>query len=143
MVCIVTNVTMTMKNEMSDVRVCVKNLSVGMVNNTYDIYTQLVPTLASSESLTCPEIFVPYGKMKVIGTLANVDDIKTRGSSLVSSWAYNKNFLRKIYQEIKDSNFKLSEKDLQLVVTAGVAGFYISYYNWVPRASLRDSAYHY
>lgn len=140
MVSTITNVTMAMQRDMSDTRVYVKNSSVGLTNNTYDIYAEMIPTLNASRSLLHPEILIPYGEMKVIGMFDNIDDIKIRGSSAVSCWAYNKAFLDNIRQDMerKYGSF-LGNSDLQLIVTAGISGFYISYYNWIVRNSPTSS----
>lgn len=118
-----------------NVPVYIKNSSVGLVNNTYDIYVQVVSSIKTSQSF-CREIFIPYGHNQEIGTLAHIKDIKIRGSSIVSGWTCNKEFLDRVKQDaVKGIN--TSEGNLLFTVSAGLLGFYLSYYNWRPNDLLR------
>lgn len=128
--CIATNITMTMKSEKNlGVPVFLKNSSQGFFN-TYDIYVQGIPTLQASRTIYM-EKFIPYGKEVEIGYLSRIEDIKIRGSSKISGWTCNKEFLDKVKQDAIDSK-DTSDGNLLFIVSAGITGFYLSYYNWRP-----------
>ena len=135
MVYTVTNPAIAMNFE-STMPVSVMNVSKGLTNNTYDIYVQVIPDLNASQT-AYRELFIPYGTTKAIGTLANIRDIRTRGSSVMSCWTYNKDILNKARQEIKEKN--VMEYSLRLSIIAGITGFYIADHNWVSRDSLTNS----
>lgn len=137
----VTNMAMAMQNELLDVPVYIKNSSAGLVN-TYDIYVQMVPTLKASRSFLYSESLVHYDEIHAIGMLTNIDAIKIRGSSAMSGWSYSRACLDKAKEELKSHCGKslAGNSSLQLIVTAGVIGFYISYYNWVPNENPRSSS---
>lgn len=129
--CIATNITMTMKSEINlGVPVYVKNSSTGLMN-TYDIYVQVVNYLNVSKSAVNRERLIPYEKEIEIGYLAKIADIKIRGSSMISGWSCNKEILDKAKQDALNGK-DTSDGNLLFIVSAGITGFYLSYYNWRP-----------
>ena len=112
------------------VPVYLKNSSVGLLNNTYDIYIQVVPSLKTSQTVY-REKFIPYDGITEVGFLNRIEDIKIRGSSVISGWTHNKEFLDNIKQDAVNG-INTSEGSLLFIVSASLTGFYLSYYNWRP-----------
>lgn len=129
--CAATSMTIAMESERTlGFPVCLKNLSVGIANNTYDIYVQVVSSLKASQPCY-REKFVSYGGLEEMGVLANIEDIKIRGTSSMSGWTYNKKFLDIIKRDAIDGK-NMSGGSLLFIVSASLTGFYFSYYNWRP-----------
>lgn len=113
--------------------VFVKNSAQGFFNN-YDIYVQGVPPLQASRTIYI-EKCIPYDKEVEIGYLSRIEDIKIRGSSKISGWTCNKELLDKVKQDAVNGK-DMSKGNLLFIVSAGLAGFYLSYYIWRPNPLL-------